>query len=118
MPEDEAPAQGLAPGCVVWAQPEIAVGREQAGRRPALVVAGTGYLQAIDTLVLVVPITTVERGWPNHIEVLGSELKHRSWAMSEQIRTISRERVVSRAGRADDVTLATVRGWLADFLDL
>jgi mRNA interferase MazF len=114
MPEGEA----LAPGDVVWVQPEIAVGREQAGRRPALVVAGAGYLQTVDSLALVVPITTVDRDWPNHIEVFETELEHRSWAMSEQIRTISRERVVGRAGRPNDATLAAVRSWLGDFLDL
>ena len=118
MTEAEAPADTLAPGDVVWVQPEIVVGREQAGRRPALVVAGAGYLQTVDTLVLVVPITTVDRGWPNHIEVLGSELQQRSWAMSEQVRTISRGRLAGRAGRANDVTLAAVRSWLADFLEL
>ena len=118
MTEGEAPAGVLAPGDVIWVQPEIAVGREQGGRRPALVVAGAGYLQTVDTLALVVPITTADQGWPNHIEVLGTELEQRSWAMSEQIRTISRERVVARAGHANDATLAAVRRWLADFLDL
>jgi mRNA interferase MazF len=118
MAEGEAPAQALMPREVVWVAPEIVVGREQAGRRPALVVAGAEHLQIVDTLALVVPITTVDRGWPNHIEMIGTELGHRSWAMSEQIRTISRERVVGRAGHANDATLAAVRSWLADFLDL
>jgi mRNA interferase MazF len=108
----------LAPGDVIWVAPEISVGREQAGRRPALVVAGADYLQTVDTLALVVPITTVDRGWPNHVEVIGAELRQRSWAMSEQLRTISRERLVARAGHADEATLAAVRGWLADFLEL
>jgi mRNA interferase MazF len=118
MPEGTAPDEVLAPGDVVWVAPEIAVGRAQAGRRPALVVAGAGYLQTVDTLALVVPITTVDRGWPNHIEVVGTDLGQRSWAMPEQIRTISRERVLGRAGRADDATLLAARTWLADFLDL
>lgn len=118
MPRSEASAETVEPGDVVWVEPEIVVGREQTGRRPALVVAGVGYLQVVDTLALVVPITSVNRGWPNHIEVTGTQLEHRSWAMSEQIRTISRERVVGRAGRVDAATLATVRTWLADFLDL
>jgi mRNA interferase MazF len=118
MTEAEAPAEMLVPGDVVWVKPEIVVGREQAGRRPALVVAGAGYVQTVDRLVLVVPITAVDRGWPNHIEVLGTELQQRAWAMSEQIRTISRERLVGRAGRANDATLATVRSWLADVLEL
>lgn len=118
MPEAGAPGTALRPGDVVWAQPEIAVGREQAGRRPAMVVAGADYLETVDTLAVVVPITTVDRGWPNHVEVIGAELGRRSWAMSEQIRTISRKRVVGRAGRADQATLVAVRGWIADFLDL
>jgi mRNA interferase MazF len=118
MPEGDTPDGDLRPGDVVWVEPEIAVGREQAGRRPALVVAGVGYLKTVDTLALVVPITSVERGWPNHIEVVGADLDRRSWAMSEQVRTISRERVAGGAGRADEVTLAAVRGWLADFLEL
>jgi mRNA interferase MazF len=50
--------------------------------------------------------------------VLGSELQQRSWAMSEQVRSISRGRLVGHAGRANDVTLAAVRSWLADFLEL
>lgn len=118
MTEAGAPGGSLGPGDVIWVAPEIAVGREQAGRRPALVVAGAGYLETVDALALVVPITTADRGWPNHVEVIGAELGERSWAMSEQLRTISRERLVGRAGRADDATLVAVRGWLADFLEL
>lgn len=118
MAEAGVPGGALRPGDVVWARPEIAVGREQAGRRPAMVVAGAGYLETVDTLAIVVPITTVDRGWPNHVEVFGAELGRRSWAMSEQVRTISLDRVVSHAGRVDQATLAAVRGWIADFLDL
>ena len=83
-----------------------------------MVVAGESYLEIVDSLVLVVPITTVDRGWPNHIEIRESALDRRSWAMSEQVRTISRERIVDRAGRVSRATLAEVRVWLADFLDL
>jgi mRNA interferase MazF len=45
-------------------------------------------------------------------------LGERSWAMSEQVRTISRERMNGRSGRADAETRAAVRGWLAHFLEL
>jgi mRNA interferase MazF len=57
----------LAPGDIVWVAPDAAVGREQAGHRPAMVMAGTDYLQLIDSLAIVVPLTSVDRGWPNHI---------------------------------------------------
>lgn len=81
-------------------------------------MAGAGHLEIVEALAVVVPITTVDRGWPNHVEVIGAELERRSWAMSEQVRTISRERMVGRAGRSDQATLVAVRGWIADFLDL
>jgi mRNA interferase MazF len=107
----------LAPGDVVWVAPDAAVGREQSGRRPALVVAGADYLQLIDSLAVVVPLTSVDRGWPNHIPVSGTALPSASWAMTEQVRTISRARIVDTAGRADAETLRAVRGWIRDFLE-
>ena len=78
----------LRPGDVVWARPEVVVGREQAGRCPAMVVAGADYLEIVDALAVVVPITTVDLGWPNHVEVIGAELGRRSW------------RCLSRSGRS------------------
>jgi mRNA-degrading endonuclease toxin of MazEF toxin-antitoxin module len=38
--------------------------------------------------------------------------------MTEQIRTISRSRLVTVAGRIDEATLEEIRGWLRDFLNL
>lgn len=108
----------LALGEVVWVTTDLTIGREQGGRRPALVVAGNDYLATVDTLAIVVPITTVDRHWPSHIPIVGADLAQSSWAMSEQVRTISRERIVARAGSADDATLCEVRAWIRDFLDL
>jgi mRNA interferase MazF len=112
------PPAALAPGEVVWVTPDPAIGREQAGRRPALVIAGNDYLATVDTLAIVVPITTVDRHWPNHVPIVGADLPQPSWAMSEQVRTISRDRVLARAGSADHATLRNVRDWVRDFLDL
>ena len=112
------PAVALNPGDVVWVEPDPAVGREQSGRRPALVVAGAGYLEVVDMLAIVVPITTVDRGWPNHIPVRATGLPRSCWAMSEQVRTVSRERIMARAGSVDAGTLAEVRRWIRDFLAL
>jgi mRNA interferase MazF len=108
----------LSPGDIVWVSPEVAVGREQGGRRPAVVIAGSDYLATVDTLVIVVPLTTVDRGWPNHVLVVGAELAQSSWAMTEQVRTISRERIVGSGGRATPETVGAIRAWLRDFLDL
>jgi mRNA interferase MazF len=109
----------LAPGVVVWATLEPVRGREQGGHRPVLVVASTGYLDAVTTLVIVLPISTADRGWPNRIAVDGpSGLDRPSWIMSEQPRTLSRDRITGIAGHVSQECLDTVRVWLGDFLDI
>ncbi|MDN6557239.1 MAG: type II toxin-antitoxin system PemK/MazF family toxin [Acidipropionibacterium acidipropionici] len=107
----------LAPGDIVWVYLDPVVGREQSGRRPAVVVSSRGHLLIADTLVTVAPITSVDRGWSNHIPLGPDALQHPSWAMTEQVRTISRDRVVRRAGRVDPGTLAEIRRWIIDFID-
>ena len=107
----------LSPGQIWWASPEVTVGREQAGRRPVLVIANEGYLAAVTTLALVVPITTTDREWPNHVPLAGAhDLGRRSFAMCEQVRVISRERMLQHAGDVDPATLAAARRWVIDFL--
>ena len=110
---------GLAPGVVAWAALEPVRGREQGGHRPVLVVASAGYLEAVDTLAIVLPITTTDRGWPNHVRVVGAVgLDRPSWVMTEQPRTLSRSRLTGVAGNVSDTCLAEVRVWLGDFFDL
>jgi mRNA interferase MazF len=109
----------LVRGSVVWASFDPSRGREQRGHRPALVVASRDYLEIVTHLVVVVPVTTVDRGWPNHVALAGSHgLDRPSWAMTEQVRTISRERLTTVAGTVDDTTLDAVDAWLRDFLGL
>lgn len=109
----------LAPGVIAWAALEPVRGREQGGHRPVLVVASAGYLDAVTTLVIALPITTTGRGWPNHIRVDGpSGLDRPSWIMTEQPRTLTRERLTGIAGVVSADCLASVKTWLGDFLDL
>lgn len=109
----------LAAGVVAWADLSPARGREQDGHRPVLVVAGAAYLGTIDSLVLCVPVTSVERRWPNHVAVEGpTGLAVPSWAMTEQIRSVSRGRLTRVSGQVDCTTLIRVRRWIADFLEL
>ncbi len=90
-------------------------GREQSGRRPVLVVASADYLRAVTTLVIVVPITTVDRHWPNHVGLGDCGLPRQSWAMTEQPRTLSRDRLIDQIGLVGRTTLTEVRTWLRDF---
>ena len=79
-------------------------------------MASSGYLDVIDQLALAVPITSIDRGWPNHVALAG--LGRPSFAMTEQLRPVSRSRMHGLVGVATTVELAQVRGWLGDFLDL
>jgi mRNA interferase MazF len=109
----------LSPGAVVWVDLGPVAGREQGGRRPLLVVAAQPYLDLVSSLVIGLPVTTVGRGWPNHVKLHGDTgLGRDSWAMTEQPRTVSRGRMRSAAGSVTPATLALSRQWLADFLDL
>ena len=105
------------PGEVIWVVLDPVVGREQSGRRPAVVVSSRAHISIADTLVMVVPVTSVNRGWSNHVRLLGDVLDRDSWAMTEQVRTISRQRVVGHAGRVDSTTLTDIRRWISDFLE-
>ncbi|MFJ2371032.1 type II toxin-antitoxin system PemK/MazF family toxin [Microbacterium sp. NPDC087665] len=109
----------LSPGVVAWAALAPARGREQGGHRPVLIIASAGYLDAVTTLAIALPITTTDRGWPNHIRVEGpSGLDQPSWIMTEQPRTLSRDRLTGVAGSVTPECIRAVRAWLGDFLDL
>lgn len=107
------------PGEVVWATLAQTTGREQDGHRPVLVVSSEMYLRVVTALAVVVPLTSVDRGWPNHVPVRGAHrLPTRSWAMTEQVRAIDRSRITGRAGYADAATMHEVGVYLGDFLGL
>lgn len=109
----------LFPGDVVWMEFGGGDGREQSGRRPAVVIASPEYLDLVDSLALVVPVSTRDRGWPNHVLLTGpTGLDRDSWALTEQPRTRTRDRIFGIAGRVDAACLAGIRRWLRLFLDL
>lgn len=93
-------------------------GRGQGGHCPVLIVASDGYLVALTTLVIVLPTTTTDCGWPNQVRVEGPSGPDRSsWLVTEQLRTLSRDRLTGVAGEVSIDCLAAVRTWLGDFLD-
>ena|SRR5699024_2486487 len=90
-------------GDIYWAKPDPAVGSEQAGRRPVLVISADEAIDVIPGVVTVLPLTTQNREWVTRVPVRGSEtgLKDPSWAICEQVRTVSTERIGKRRGVAD-----------------
>lgn len=110
-------ATTLIPGLVVWVELGEGHGREQGGRRPALVVSSDDHLVVADRLATVLVCTTRDRQWPNHVLLSGpTGLSMPTYVMTEQVRTIDRSRIVSAAGSATPGCLRAVRGWLDDWL--
>jgi mRNA interferase MazF len=77
------------------------VGREQSGRRPAVVVSADALNEGPAGVIMVVPCTTARRGLPSHIEIEpgDSGLDLVSYAKCEDMKSISEERLVTRMGQ-------------------
>jgi mRNA interferase MazF len=71
----------------------------------------------VERLVTVVACTSRDRGWPNHVLLTGATgLPRATYAMTEQVRTIDRSRIVDTAGEIDPACLAGIASWLDDWL--
>lgn len=70
-------------------------------------------------MAIVIPVTSRDRGWPNHVALTGrTGLNEDSWAITEQPCTIARERITRMVGAVDDDCLTEVRLYLRDDLGL
>lgn len=85
---------------------------EQGGARPVLVISSNAFNAWPVGLVMVVPITTRDRGFAHHIPVSGAGLDRPSFAMPEYLRSIAQRRLRRRLGSTDTATLAAVDDWL------
>ncbi len=103
-----APARGE----IWWVSLDPVRGREQAGRRPALVVSISTFNRGPRGLIWVLPLTRTVRRYPFHVEVLPNEsgMSDRSYIMCEQIRSISTTRLLDSApaGQVSGTTMARV----------
>lgn len=87
-----------------WFDP--AVGSEQAGNRPALVVSGEVFNQSM-TVLTVLPITTRREGrrvYPNEALLAAGEagLPDESIVLAHQVRTVSKGRLKRTLGYVTD----------------
>jgi mRNA interferase MazF len=98
----------LHQGDVVWADPEPTRGAEQAKARPFVIVSVDQLNRSPVGLSLAVPLTRSDFSNALHvrIEPPNGGLRTTSFAMPEQLRTLSHERVARRLGTLRGVTLA------------
>jgi len=96
------------------------IGREQAGRRPAVVVSDDAMNDGPSGLVVVVPITIARRGLPSHVEIddPSSGLDEVSYAKCEDIKSVSERRLITHLGAAPLEGLARIEQVLRYLLRL
>lgn len=96
---------------IFWADLDHPVGSERGGaRRPVIIVSNDGVNASLD-LVTQIPLTKLEgkqrKVYPFEVqmppEVVGTG--YTSIAMPQQVRTISRTRLLEKIGRVDDPDL-------------
>ena len=96
------------------------VGREQSGRRPAVVVSADLLNASRSGVVIVVPTTTRRRGLPSHVEIEreGSGLDLVSYAKCEDVKSVSDERLIGRLGAVNPEVSFAISRALRFLLDL
>jgi mRNA-degrading endonuclease toxin of MazEF toxin-antitoxin module len=106
-----ASSEELDAGDLVWVELDPTRGREQAGRRPSVVITPAAY-HKVSRLAFVCPITTNLGPWPFKVP-LPDNVGIAGAVLVDQMRAVDREqRIVGRAGRVPDETLERIRGIL------
>lgn len=86
-------------GDLVWIDFDPQAGREQAGRRPALVLSPRAYHQAT-TFAVVCPITSTRKGYPFEVD-LPAGLAVSGVVLADQVKCVDRRvRRIEPAGKA------------------
>ncbi len=83
-------------------------GHEQAGIRPGLIVSDNLFNHGLAEMVIVLPITSKEKGIPSHIMIEYKFLKYISYIKTEDIRAVSTQRLMKKLGEVDSVVMDEV----------
>ncbi len=87
------------------------IGREQSGRRPALIISVDEFNSSGSETVIAIPITSKDKGIRTHVFVAAKEhgmSNLDSFIVCEQIRNISQKRLSKRIGSVSHTTLRQV----------
>ncbi len=95
-------------------------GREQAGRRPCLIVSVDQFNHGPAELIVILPITSKKKNIPFHVFLYPPEggLQVESYIKCEDIRSASRDRLLEKVGRISTETMTLVEDRLRILMDL
>jgi mRNA interferase MazF len=92
-----------------WADLNPVRGKEQAGKRPVLILSQDVFNERSGTVIAVAITSQPQRaGFPLTLELESKGLPKKSWVKISQIRTLAVERIGQRLGRATPEELARV----------
>jgi mRNA interferase MazF len=104
-------------GDLIWLDFDPQAGREQAGRRPAVVLSPAIYNRR-SSLALVCPITSQQKGYPFEV-ALPATLPITGVVLADQVRSLDwRRRHAATAGRAPRAVLQEIREKLSLLLGI
>ena len=104
-------------GDVVWVDFSPQAGREQAGRRPAVVLSARIYNEKA-SLAVVCPVTSQAKGYPFEI-AMPAGIAIRGVILADQLKSLDwRQRQVQKAGRIPAGVLMQLRKRVAVLLGI
>jgi mRNA interferase MazF len=104
-------------GDLIWLDFTPQAGREQAGRRPAVVLSPRSYNEKT-SLAVVCPVTSHAKGYPFEVPVPPGQ-HIRGVILSDHLKNLDwRQRQAERAGRIPVSVLAQVRDCVAALLQI
>lgn len=106
----------------IWLfDPEPTKGRELGKKvRPCLIISNSLWNKIPTGLAIIVPLTSVKKGISTHVRIPAREggLPEESYALCEQIRCVSKERLIKKLGTVSRQTLEEVYSWILDLISL
>ena len=94
-------------GEIIWADLSPTRGREQAGRRPVVILSQDVFNERSGTVIAMAITSHPQKaGYPLTLELKGGGLPKQSWVKISQVRTLSVKRLGKKAGRVDPEEMA------------
>ena len=96
------------------------VGHEQSGTRPSVIISDDTFNNGPADLVILVPVTSQMKRIRTHVEVLAPEggLTRTSYIKCEDVRSVSKKRLIQRLGAVSVDTLHEIEDRLRILMGL
>ncbi len=108
---------GILRGDILWADLNPAIGHEQSGKRPVLVLSNDIFNDRSGTVIAVALTSREPRaGFPLTFELSNASLPKQSWIKISQIRTLSIKRIGKKITRISPENLSAILAGLNEII--